>query len=210
MKLPSNHTPLTHGDFVGPARHIAPLLDEAIRCANENDRAPIKMIFLGPPGTGKSALARYMQHQLKCHPKWSTVKLNGSQVDLETVENLASSLHLRDLFSEWKFIWFEEIDQCTPKAQVRLLTLLDDQPTGTAIVCTSNCKLNELESRFQSRWKFFDVKPPTAADIHGLLVSYGLDEATASQISTFACGNVRAALLDAELAMQAQATMKRS
>ena len=203
--LPSLYDPKTAEDFIGPAAKVAGLLQRAVRDALAADRAPLKILFNGEPGIGKSALAKYLMSLLGCDARWSVKKYSGTQVKIETVEDIANDLHYRDMFGTYRLIWIEEADVVPPVAQVRLLTLLDDLPKGCAVVCTSNCRVDEFKKRFQTRFKIYELEPPQPNEIASLLKKFLADPRDIANISTFACGNVRAALLDAELALQAAA-----
>ena len=119
------------------------------------------------------------------------------------MEEIAQDLNYRDMFGAYRVIWIEEADAVPPVAQVRLLTLLDDLPNGCAMVCTSNCKLDEFKKRFQTRFKVFELEPPSPEEIRILLSKFLTNQREITTIATFACGNVRQALLDAESALQA-------
>lgn len=195
-------------DFVGDevashgsgARAIATHISRIVQQAKAADNSGIKLLLNGPPGIGKTALALYLQHLLDCG-KWSTNKLNGTQLKIEMIEELAASLHFRSLYGDWRLIHIDEADVIPKVAQVRFLSVLDDIPDGVAVVCTSNCKLKDFEQRFQSRFQVFEVIPPHASEIEALLCDY-IAPANARQIATFACGNVRQALLDAKGVLQ--------
>lgn len=202
---PTQYVPKSASDFIGPAASVAVVLDRAVRMARENQNSPLRILMNGRPGIGKSALAHYLQKLLGCD-KWSTTKLNGTQVKVETVEDIASKLAYRSLFNDWRLIWIDEADQIPRVAQCRFLTVLDELPAGVAVVCTSNCRLKDFEERFQSRFQVFEVEPPSQDDIAGLLRRWmPTDESHVLQIATFACGNVRQALFDAQSALQAVA-----
>ena len=140
--------------------------------------------------------------RLNCD-RWHTTVLNGTQVKIEVVEELAASLHFRELFGQYRVIRIEEVDKVPVVAQVRLLTLLDELPNQAAVVCTSNCTVGDLEDRFQSRFLLFDLAPPTSEQIEALLhkVASPLPGSVILQIATLARGNVRQALLDADNAL---------
>jgi DNA polymerase III delta prime subunit len=198
---PTQYVPKSPADFIGPAAGVATLLSKAVVHARSGGNDPLKFLFNGPPGVGKSELVRYLQCLLGCD-KWSTTKFNGTQIKLEVVEEIAASLHYKSLFNDYRLVWIDEADQIPRVAQCRFLTLLDELPAGAVIACTSNCKLKEFEDRFQSRFQVFEVERPSQDDIAKLLGNFLTDAGTIQQIATFACGNVRQALLDAQSALQ--------
>lgn len=199
--LPSNYKPTTVSQFIGNARLHAGMIDKLIAAAAPAGD-PLKMLFSGPPGTGKSSLAEYAQGQLGCD-KWTTTKLNGTQVKIEVLDDIARSLHYRDMFGKYRLIWIEEADKLHHLAQVRILTILDELPHQAAVICTSNAGVKDFEPRFHSRFQFFEVKGPAAIEIEGLLAGFMPPKAraTARHIATLACGNVRQALLDCQTAL---------
>jgi replication-associated recombination protein RarA len=205
VTLPSLYVPKSPEEFIGDAAKVARQLQRVVSDARAAGNAPIKILLNGEPGIGKSALAKYFIQLLGCDPKWSTKKYNGTQVKMETAEEIAADFHYRDMFGDYRVIWIEETDAIPAAAQVRWLTLLDDLPYGCAVVCTSNCKLEEFKKRFQTRFKIYEVEPPTPQEIQMLLRKFLTNPMHINNIATFACGNVRQALLDAESCLQAAA-----
>src|SRR6266536_2952420 len=187
--LPSSFKPKSADEFIGCARQVASRL-EALLAASIGDGAPLKILLLGQPGIGKSVLGDHLMRLLRCD-RWHTTVLNGTQVKIEVVEELARALHYKELFGTYRLIRIEEVDKVPVVAQVRLLTLLDDLPPYSAVLCTSNCKLEDLENRFQSRFVTFQVAPPAPNEIESPLRHLAPDvpPATIKQIATFACGN---------------------
>lgn len=184
------------------ARAIALHLDKAVRQARRSGNTPIKVLFNGPPGLGKSGLMKYAQHLTGCN-KWSTTKLNGTAVKVERVEEIERSFQYRTLFGDWRMLWIDEADEIPRVAQVRLLTLLDDLPPGVFVGCTSNCALKDFENRFQTRFQVFELAPPPADVIEKFLLRLAPDLGRgAKTIAQMACGNVRQALLDAQGMLQ--------
>jgi replication-associated recombination protein RarA len=197
--LPSNYKPKTVTQFIGSARKHAGMIDKLIAAASGD---PLKFLFSGPPGTGKSSLAEYAQAQLGCD-KWTTTKLNGTQARIEVLDDLARSLHYKDMFGKYRLVWIEEADKIPNLAQVRFLTILDELPHQAAVICTSNTSVKDFEPRFHSRFQFFEVKGPEATELEGFLAGFLPEKAraTARHIATLACGNVRQALLDCQTAL---------
>jgi replication-associated recombination protein RarA len=190
------------GDQTG-ARLVAQQIEKAVRLANQHGQTPLKFLFNGKPGLGKSALVQYLQHLTGCN-KWSTTKLNGTECKMERIEAIAGSLNYKNLFGDWRMLWIDEADEIPRVAQVRFLTLLDDLPPGVAVACTSNCHLSDFENRFQTRFQAFEIAPPPPEAIQKLLarIAPEIHLRDAVQIANFACGNVRQALLDAQGALQ--------
>lgn len=205
LSIPSKFVPQTPADFVGSgdygaatvARTLTALVAQ-MKAAGSDSRA---FLLNGAPGIGKSALARWLIHDLLGCQKWSVTRLNGTQVNLERVEELAAALPYRDLYTDYKAIWFEECDKMSLPAQVRLLTLLDDLETtkGVVMVCTSNCKLNEFEPRFCSRFVQFELQPPSSDEVATLLRRWLRSEQAIRWLAVNSAGNVRLALKDADL-----------
>ena len=203
--LPSLYDPQTPYDFIGPAAHVCRVLLRGIKDATSAGNAPIKYLFNGEPGVGKSALAKFLIRSLGCDLKYSAQKYNGTQVKMEVLEDISRSLAYKDLFGAYRVVWIEEADAIPAVAQVRFLTLMDDLPNGAAVICTSNCKVDDFVKRFQTRFKILEVDAPQPHEIQALLGKFLSDKVAIQHIATFACGNVRQALLDAENALQAAA-----
>ena len=77
------------GDQTG-ARLVAQQVAKAVRMANANGQTPLKFLFNGKPGLGKSALVQYLQHLTGC-TKWSTTKLNGTECKMERIEEIPAT-----------------------------------------------------------------------------------------------------------------------
>jgi len=195
--LPSMFRPKALADFIGPARLHAEKIDRLIAAARPTGDA-ITLLLLGPPGIGKTVLADYFVRQIGAS-RWSYQKFNGTSFRIDQADEIARSFRLTDMFGGYRVLQIEEVDSVPMVAQVRMLTLLDELPKKCAVVATSNCKIKELEERFQRRFMVFNVKPPSAGDIFAFLRDRcQLAEAMAKQIAELCCGNFAAALKDAD------------
>jgi DNA polymerase III delta prime subunit len=203
-RLSRDFIPESADDLIGNARDIALILDKAVHLSKGSNNSPLCYLFAGEPGLGKSAVAAYFTKLIGAD-KWSVTKLNGTEVKIEKVQELANSINYKTLFGDWRVIRIEEADTIPQVAQVRFLTLLDELPNSTAVICTSNCKLDEFEKRFQSRFQVFEVEPPSAPDIAKFLHRFIDHDDSILRIAEFACGNVRQALKDTQGYLQAAA-----
>ncbi len=201
MNLPSTLRPQSFDDLIGPAREAGlGLARLAARCQSE--RAPLRVLLLGPPGVGKSAVASLLARALGATTPWQFVEcraVNGKEVNLDFVERAALSWRLTSLVPGYRVFQIEEVDKVTHDAQVRLLTLLDEMPPASAVIATSNRTLPEFEERFQRRFKVFPLSGPEPHEIAALLQRRGVAEAAAQMLAVTCAGNVGAALEDADL-----------
>lgn len=189
------------------AHLIALHIERAAALAKSNGNAPMKFLYAGEPGIGKSELVKYLQHLTGCN-QWNTTQLNGTQCKIERIEELAGTLHLSNLFGDYRLLWIDEADEIPRVAQVRFLTLLDNLPKATIVACTSNCSLKNFEDRFQSRFQVFELCAPAPEEISAFLnrLAPEIPMPDACDIARFANGNVRQALLDAQGILQGAAT----
>ena len=212
MKLkhvqPAVYIPLSPEDFIGPAQHIARIFSvKAARLRGSRDE-PARFVLTGQPGVGKTKLAEYLAAQLTGErivrgQSFSVESINGVNINVNTVRRWQSNARYIPL--TWTVKIINELDTCNQDAQDLLLTFLDELPGRSAVIGTSNLKLQELHERFHSRFQQFPVGQPAEDEISGLLTRFGLPKKTASQISFGSGFNVRAALLDAQTILDAQA-----
>src|SRR5262245_64660474 len=102
--LPSLFKPQTTADFIGPAANVAEQLDRLLVTCTPSG-APLKILFLGKPGIGKTELANYVMRRLGTD-RWHTTLLNGTQVGIDQIEDIARSLHYKDLFGAYRVVRF--------------------------------------------------------------------------------------------------------
>jgi replication-associated recombination protein RarA len=167
MLLPSKFVPQAATDFVGPAAKVAQRMLRFIHHSKQTGD-PIAFLLTGQPGIGKTALARFVGQQLGV-TGCLLEPLNGTQLTIERVEEIAARLHYRPLFGDWHFIFIDEFEYVTNLAKARLLTVLNQLPKWTAIVATCNRGVDELAQRNQSRFNAFELTSPEPHEIREFL-----------------------------------------
>lgn len=199
LYLTGQHPPTDPADFIGPARDAAQKLQLMVAHALANGSPPLKLFYGGPSGTGKTALGYYAQHLLRVS-RFAAHEFNGTDMTLDRVRELHASLGLthNELFGLYRLYCVHEADRIPDAAQVKLLTLLDNLPSRTAFICTTNAELGDMEKRFQRRFKFTRISAPPSEELVALLRRWEAPLAVCRMIATGACGNVGLAMNELE------------
>ena len=176
--------------LIGPAGVLEARLATAIAQVG----GPLKLLFWGEPGVGKSELggrlARMLTHEVEIE------RVNGADGGVDEVREWAARSHTSSLFANWRVLIIEEVDKVSDRAQVNLLTYLDELPAQRAVIATSNHSKDKIPARLWTRFERYEVKAPTEEEIRGLLADRVPGD-VAALLATTCAGNVRAALLDA-------------
>lgn len=198
--------PETLEDFVGQEDIVAPgkLLYRAIKADKLTS-----LIFFGPPGTGKTTLARIVANTTKSYFEQLNAVTSGV-ADIRRVVDEAKNR--KGMYSQRTILFIDEIHRFNKSQQDALLPYVED---GTIILigATTENPYFEVNDALISRSTVFRLKPLTEEAIRKLVercindVEKGLgaynitiDDDAMGHITNIANGDARAALNAVELA----------
>jgi replication-associated recombination protein RarA len=204
MKNPSSYIPTNPDDFIGGANKVGKILHTKAKSLAKGS-GNMKVLIYGAPGVGKTAIANMVAATLTRHPT-EVESLNGRNVTLDVVRRWQQDARYASLLGGWTVKIVNEMDLCPQAAQDVLLTYLDELPLQFAFIGTSNLQLDLLVERFQTRLQQFKVTAPQTSELAEFIAKrWKLAKAACNQIAVGSGGNVRAALLDTESMLDAQA-----
>ena len=203
--LANRMRPLTLDEYVGQRHLLAK--GRILRQLIENDLVP-SMIFWGPPGVGKTTLARIIAHQT------SSAFINFSAVTSgikEIREVMKQAQAARD-GGQRTIVFVDEIHRFNKAQQDAFLPYVENGSIVLIGATTENPSF-EINSALLSRCKVFVLRALENADLTELLRralrderGFGrkplrMEEGTVEMIAEFAAGDARTALNTLEMAV---------
>jgi putative ATPase len=154
--------PHTLDEFVGQVDVVGP--ESALRRAISSDRVP-SMIFYGPPGSGKTTLARIVATTTEAHFE----ELSAVQVGVNDVRRVLAEAHDRLGGNGRRTILFlDEIHRFNKGQQDALLPAVESGLV-TLIGATTENPYFEVNSALLSRCQLFELMPLEPADLAAIV-----------------------------------------
>ncbi|MFZ5998518.1 MAG: replication-associated recombination protein A [Nitrospirota bacterium] len=197
--------PRTIDEYVGQEHIIGQ--GKLLRRAIEADRIT-SLILFGPPGTGKTALARVIAAKTKAHFEW----LNAATAGLDDLRKVIQSAKMRRANGVRTILFLDEIHRFNKLQQD---VLLPDVEEGNVILIAATVEnpFFYVNAALLSRSQVFELKPLTGKDIEKILsnalqdkerglgqLAITIDTDALSHLAAMADGDARKALSALEIA----------
>ena len=163
MSLHITYRPDSFDTFFGNESVI-----KSLKSVLERDKPPSTFLFTGPGGTGKTTLARILQHELGCSDSDFREMNASDERGIDSVRGLRDDMKFTPLNGDKKIILLDEAHMLTLPSQEALLKLLEEPPEYVHIViCTTNPE--KLKPTFKRRCHQYELQPLRDTKMHELI-----------------------------------------
>ena len=173
----------------------------------ENDLVP-SMIFWGPPGIGKTTLARIIAHQTKA----SFINFSAVTSGIKEIREVMKQAQTASKMGERTIVFVDEIHRFNKAQQDAFLPYVENGSIILIGATTENPSF-EINSALLSRCKVFVLKPLSQEDLllllkHAMSAKEGfanrgilMEQGCLEMIASFSVGDARTALNTLEMAV---------
>ena len=203
--LPERMRPRTLDDYAGQQHLLAP--GKPLRLAIENDD-PASIIFWGPPGTGKTTLAKIIATRTQASFIEFSAVLSGIKEIKAVMVDAEKAAH----FGSRTILFIDEIHRFNKAQQDAFLPYVE-RGTIRLIGATTENPSFEIKAALLSRCRVYTLQPLTEEDILSLLrraltdterglgnIGIDADNEALASIAAYASGDARTALNALEVA----------
>ncbi len=165
-------------------------------------------LVTGPPGSGRSVVARAFAAALQCpdqgcgacndcrtalagsHPDVDRIVTEGLSIDIETVRDAVQRAARRPARGRWQVLVIEDADRLTDKAADALLTSIEEPPQRTVwMLCTPAAE--DLVPTIRSRCRLVPLRTPHTRDVaRHLEITDGVDAGMATFAARASQGHI--------------------
>lgn len=149
------YRPTKLDDYIGNEQ-----LKEKVKIYIANGDIP-HLLLVGPPGTGKTTLAKLLAKNTNCEYLYINASSENSVDVMRTkIQDFVSTTG----FAEFKLVILDEADFCTPNAQAALRNLMETFSRYARFILTANYAEKVIEP-IQSRCQVFKIVPPNKREV---------------------------------------------